>query len=283
VLTRFDRVQIVVADRSVVARQWGTLLDAEISGEDAVAALGARRTTLAVGASEVELLEPDGSGLVSEFMRTRRGLGPFGVGFQAPDVGAVSANLAARGIDFEADGQRLRVEGKALGLPELRLTIGPAESRERVGLMQRLYEVTYLVGDPAERCARFADVFGLDAEVFCPIDSENFGYRGALTLLHPDDLDRIEIIHPHDRTKTMGRFFDRKGDSLYMCYGETDRSTEVRDRALEHAPQGFTGPQEGDRPDNLFLHHTALGGLMMGVSRTTFAWSWSGRPERIEA
>jgi hypothetical protein len=39
----------------------------------------------------------------------------------------------------------------------------------------------------------------------------------------------------------------------------------------------------GDRGhlDGLWIHPTALHGMLMGVSRTTFAWSWSGHPELV--
>jgi hypothetical protein len=91
----------------------------------------------------------------------------------------------------------------------------------------------------------------------------------------------VEIIHPFDRNKTMGRFHAKWGDSLYMGYVESDRTDEIRRRALEHGPEDWTGPREGERPDNLFLHPRALGGVMLGVSRTTFAWTWSGAPESV--
>ena len=100
--------------------------------------------------------------------------------------------------------------------------------------------------------------------------------RGAVI-----ELDRVETIHPFDATKTMGRFFAKGGPCLYMCFAETDRPAEVRERALAHAADHWTGPRDGDRPDNQFLHPRALGGVMLGVSRTTWAWSWSGAPERI--
>ena len=34
--------------------------------------------------------------------------------------------------------------------------------------------------------------------------------------------------------------------------------------------------------DNLFLHPGALHGVMLGISRSSFAWTWSGCPERVE-
>lgn len=55
----------------------------------------------------------------------------------------------------------------------------------------------------------------------------------------------------------------------------------IRERLLEHAPRDWTGPRGGPRPDNLFIHPRALGGVMLGVSRTTHAWTWSGHPDRV--
>jgi hypothetical protein len=34
--------------------------------------------------------------------------------------------------------------------------------------------------------------------------------------------------------------------------------------------------------NTLFLHPSALGGPMLGLSRPTQAWQWSGHPERVE-
>jgi hypothetical protein len=51
---------------------------------------------------------------------------------------------------------------------------------------------------------------------------------------------------------------------------------------LEHAPDNWTGPRDGTA-DNLFIHPKALGGMMLGVSRATHAWTWSGHPERVVA
>ncbi len=79
----------------------------------------------------------------------------------------------------------------------------------------------------------------------------------------------------------MGRFFARCGPCLYMSYGEADDTGAVRARLLEHAPDDWTGRSDDENPDGLFIHPKALGGVMLGVSRTTFAWSWSGSPQRV--
>ena len=276
-----DRIQVVVSDRRPAAQAWSTLLDAAVLREDRVAALGCRRTVLGAGVSEVELLEAEGPGPVRD-----AGPGLFAAGFGTRDPDAVRSHLEKQGVALDAEGEQLFVAGEALGGPQgsqgLRVVVSPARKRERIGLLERLYEVTNLVADAGAWTKRFALLFGLDAGAFVPIRSEAFGYEGALTLFDPGDLDRIEIINPYERGKTMGRYFTRRGPSLYMCYGESDRSAEIRDRAREHAADGWTGPAEGGAPDNLFLHHTALAGVMMGLSRTTYAWTWSGSPDRVE-
>jgi hypothetical protein len=156
------------------------------------------------------------------------------------------------------------------------------ERRAPAGLLGRIYEATHLYLDHRRATRRIAQTFQLDRKCFVPIESEAYGYEGTLALFHPDRLDRIESITPVDRTKTMGRFFARQGPSLYMCYAEARDTRALRERLLEHAPKDWTGPREGT-PDNLFVHPHALHGVLLGVSRESVAWTWSGRPERVQA
>jgi hypothetical protein len=273
---RVDRIQLAVSDRAEATGAWERLLDAAVVREDRVAALACRRTVLAVGTSEVELLEADGSGPVADF-----GLGLFAAGFESDALEALRDHLEGRGVEATAEGEQLFVAPEAIGGFGLRVVLSPARERARQGLLSRLYEVTNLVADPGAATVHLADWLDLDPTAFVPIRSDQFGYEGDLTLFDPDALDRVEIIHPYDGTKTMGRFYQRRGPCLYMCYGESDRADEIRERARTHAPGDWTGPEDGT-VDNLFLHPRALAGVMMGVSRTTFAWTWSGSPDRVE-
>lgn len=277
---RVDRIQLAVHDRSAAASAWETLLDAAVLREDRVRSLACRRTVLAVGTSEVELLEADGDGPVAE-----AGRGLFAAGFASSELDALRTHLEARGVAATAEGEQLFIDTDGLGDFGLRVVLTPAPSEAEAqparGLLSRLYEVTNLVADPGPPAIHLADFLDLDPTAFVPIRSDEYGYEGTLTLFDPDALDRVEIIHPYDETKTMGRFFHRRGPSLYMCYGETDRADEIRDRARRYAPEDSTGPAEGP-VDNLFLHPNALGGVMLGVSRTTYAWTWSGSPDRVE-
>lgn len=277
---RIDRVQVVVVDVEDAAKRWGALTGAVPVREDTLRGASARRRVLALGESEVELLEPDGPGEAADFASGAGG-GLYAAGIAVPDVAALAMRLEAAGVALVRDGAQLLLSPEALGIPGLRLVISPRSERPRHGLARFLYEVTHLSDDAPAATARFASLFGLDARHFVPIRSTEFGYEGTLTLFAPDRLDRIEIIHPFDGAKTMGRFFAKRGPSLYMAYVESDETAILRSNAIAHAPKDWTGPREGAAPDNLFLHPRALGGMMLGVSRTTFAWTWSGHPDRV--
>jgi hypothetical protein len=272
-----DRIQLAVDDRPAAAAAWERLLGAAVVREDAIRSLACRRTVLAVGTSEVELLEADGAGPVE-----KAGLGLFAAGFATSDPKALREHLETRGVDATAEGDQLFIDSEALGGSGLRVVVSPFIERSRQGLLSRLYEVTNLVPDAGSWTIHFADLFDLDPTHFVPIRSEQYGYDGTLTLFREGELDRVEIIHPYDESKTMGRYHHRRGPCMYMCYGESDRADEIRERARTHAPDDWTGPN-GDAPvDNLFLHPGALHGVMLGISRSSFAWTWSGCPERVE-
>ena len=220
-------------------------------------------------------------GASAEFLKRTRG-GLFAAGFATPDPGALRAHFAARGVEVGAGGGQLFVRSGELGVPGLWTVLSPEVERESLGLLDRLYEVTLLSADWKDSAERIAAQFALDSRSFVPIHSAEYGYEGVLTLFHPGELDRIEVVTPLNPGKTMGRFFARRGPSLYMCYAESDDTAALRARLLEYAPTHWTGPREGVAPDNLFVHPTALCGLLLGVSRRSFAWTWSGSPERVE-
>lgn len=63
-----------------------------------------------------------------------------------------------------------------------------------------------------------------------------------------------------------------------MCFAEAGNLAAVADRVRD-AGGGITPVED----HTLFIHPQALGGVMLGLSRRTYAWTWSGRPERVEA
>lgn len=279
-ITRIDRMIVTSPRRNLAAEAWQRLVGAEIVREDRVAYLAATRTVLRVGASEIELLEPDGIGLAAQHVsRSRTAI--FAIGVAAADLGAAQASLDARAIHHVREGGQIWMSGEWTGVPALRVVLTQDERRPGAGLLQHVYEATHLHQDHRRSAQRIAETFQLDRKHFVPIRSEAYGYEGTLALFHPDRLDRIESITPSDRTKTMGRFFARQGTSLYMFYAEARDTRALRERLLEHAPKAWTGPREGT-PDNLFVHPQALHGVLLGVSRESVAWTWSGHPERVQ-
>ena len=87
-LERVDRVQLVVRDRQAAARTFAAVLGAEPVGESESAYLGARRTVLALGQSQVELCEPAGPGRALAHLE-RWGEGLMTAGFSVADVPAL--------------------------------------------------------------------------------------------------------------------------------------------------------------------------------------------------
>lgn len=269
-LTNIDRVQIVTADRTAVAQQWCTLLGAAHLRDDRVKTLGAARTVIRIGAAEVEFLQPDGTGTVADFMQeTGRG-GLFAAGFASNDLGATRAHLQSRGVAVAEENGQLFVPNTAVSGGGFRAVITPKGDGKRAGLMTRLHEVTFLTPDPQASAASLAETFQLSKENFGTAESDVFGFAGIHVNLSSAHSDDIETVKPTDPDKAMGRFFARRGSSLYMCFGESDNLEGVRALAMEHAPDDWTGPREGPLTHgSIFLHPKPLGGVMLGVRAAT--------------
>jgi len=277
-LDRVDRILVAARDADAVAARWCALLDAVVDRRVDEPALGSRKLVLRLGDAELEIHQPLGSGPVADHLE--HGAGPFAAGFAARDLSALLDHLDGQNVRTAALSEgRHFASAESLGIPGLRVVVSSLAEREPTGLLQNLYECTHLTNDADRSADDIARVFGLDASQFVPIESETYGYRGSLTLFDSNRLHRIETIHPYDRTKTMGRYFERFGPSLYMCYGEAADIAPIRERLKALAPDGWTGSDEDQ--NGLFVHPKATGSTMLGVSRTTWAWSWSGYPERI--
>jgi hypothetical protein len=283
-LTRIDRIQLAVPDQDKAAAGWVELLGAEPAGAQRIACLAARCSRYRLGRGWIELLEPDGAGPVADAV-ARRGGHLFAAGAAAADLDAVVAQLRNRGAEPLLEGGQAHLDPVASGIG-LRAVLSPDAALEPVGDVDFLYEVTLLVRDAPEAVGRCASLFGLDPSVFVPIESEQYGYAGSLTLFDRERLDRFEVITPNAAGNTMGRFFARAGESFYMAFAESAALAVIEERARESGG-GFTrvppDSGEGRAADTVFLHPPALGGMMLGLSRPTMAWQWSGHPERVEA
>jgi catechol 2,3-dioxygenase-like lactoylglutathione lyase family enzyme len=274
-LTSVDRVLVVVRDREAATDTWRDIFGAEKVGEARSRALNSHITTVQAGTSEFDLLEPAGDGPVAEFA-SRWGEGLFGAGFTTPSLLDAVRHLGSEVVKYAEEKDRIYIAGdQTSGMPTV-----ITEERERtpVGNIRHLYEVTNPVADWQDTAALYTRIFALDPVRFSPIKSDLYGYEGTLTLFDPPNrLDRIEVTQTWDG-KAMDRFFQRRGPGLYMCYVETD---DVMGLAERLKARGARFAQSEDRPPEtgLFIHPTALHGMLMGVSLTNYAWVWSGRPE----
>jgi len=278
-LKRVDRMQLAVRDRTMAADAFAEVLGAEKVQEDELRVFNAKRTVVQAGESEFELLEPVGDGPVASHLE-RWGEGIFAAGFSTDDPGALARRMDDRGIRFGEEGGQIFIEpDQTRGM---RTVITRSSEREPVGLISSLYEVTNIVENHEEAASFYADAFGLDASRFSPIKSEQWGYTGTLTLFDPPSrLDRIELTQITEPSLAMGRFFARRGPSIYMCYAETGNTGAIRERLEARGSRYTAGRENGG--GNLFVHPTALHGMLMGVSRANLAWTWSGRPELARA
>ena len=283
-LLEIDRYQLAVPDASPVVERWQRLLGAEVLSTDSLTLPGAKRTSLRVATGVVEILEADGKGAVADAIK-RRGAHLFSAGATCADLSQMTAHLKANSYPHAQEGKQLFVLGEDIGIPGLRLVISAHETRAKVGDLDFLYEATILAQNPAELTARFAHVFTLDAQEFVTIDSPRFGYSGTLTLFRQHLLHRFEVIAPLDKDKTMGRFFNKVGPCLYMGFAETANILKI-EQSLKEYGEGYTVDRPADRSesmpaDQLWIHPATLGGMMLGLSRPSMAWRWSGHPERV--
>ena len=279
-LTRVDRMQIAVHDRAAAEATFRDLLGAEKVREDTVALLNAARTVVQAGISKFELLQPNGDGLVRQHL-DRWGEGLFAAGFSTADLSALCARLSSKSVLWRDEGGQAFIEPSQT--PGMRMVLSQDAQRTPVGLITWLYEVTNIVDDHKAAAAFYAETFGLDASRFSPIASKDYGYKGHLTLFDPPArLDRIELSQITDPERAMGRFAALRGQSIYMCYAETDDVGAVIER-LERRNARFARRRDEQNPEGLFIHPKSLHGVLMGVSRTNLAWLWSGRPELARA
>jgi hypothetical protein len=285
VFTRVDRVQLAVADRRVAASGWIALLGAEHESDDRVSALGARRSTYRLGTGRVEILEPDGTGPVADAVSARGGH-LYAGGLTTSDMDSFLAHVRSRGVEPDVEGEQAHFDVAHTGGHGLRLVVSADHPGSATGAIDHFYEVTSLVLDAPGASAHYADLFGLDASSFTSITSPHYGYAGTLTLFDPDRLDRLEVIAPDRPATTMGRYFARFGESLYMAFAETDQIATIAARAAEIGAGVTVEPPENRQDERgahtMFIHPSSLGGMMLGLSRRDYAWRWSGRPEIAE-
>src|SRR6266851_1335417 len=279
-LKRVDRVQIAVANCHAAEEVVEEVFGGELVRRDTAATLCAQRSTMQAGSSLIELLEPDGTGPVQEFI-SKWGSGLFGAGFSVDDLDAAAHHLTKHGVTFEQSAGQLYLDsGATFGM---RTVISQHHERATTGAINWIYEITNVVADWKAAAERYSRMFALNPEKFSPIESKQFGYTGTLTLFDPPArLDRIEIAQITDGNLAMGRFHQRRGDSQYMFFVETDDVGALEQRLQARGSRFAAHTRDEAGLAELFIHPSAFLGVLIGVSRTEHAWTWSGDPSRAK-
>ncbi len=275
-LEQLEGVVLAVRDAEAATKRFGDIFGAqflEIRDSDV---WNARIAILACGTDLLRLAEPRGPGALQEFLDTNDE-GLFAAVFSSKKPDEIAKRLDERSIsNVSEDGMIFVDPSRTFGL---RTVISEHADREQVGIISFLYEVTHLVHDWQAASAFWTDAFGLEGMRFSPIKSDHYGYEGVLTLFDPPRLlDRVEVVHPYDTEKAMGKFFVKRGEGPYMFYTECHDTPELA-RRLDAVGARYAGNPTKDARTSIFIHPSATHGVLIGVSPKDQAWVWSGRPE----
>ena len=271
-LERCDRLAIAVPDRHIAAEAFAKIFDAMPVDDGFDPGFNANRLTLAWGQDQLELLDPAGDGPVEQFLREgKRGI--FAGGFSSADPAAVAAQAEGEGLRVQASGPDRYVvtpdDGGGTGI-----ILSARESRDRQGLNDKIWQITYVVDDLDDGVAKYSRIFGTGDLFTNRYTSDLYGYDGAITWFDAQPgglLDSLEFLEPTDPEKAVARFQRRGGPGIYMASVETDALPQIRERVSRDGP-GWDGTD-----DVLgFIHPLRLHGLLLAVVDSE---SWQKRRE----
>lgn len=282
-LKSVDRILVVVKDLDQAEKNYSLVLGATKVEDYESSYLNAKVRRMAIGVSEVEFCQPLGQGRAQKRL-DEKGEGLLYGGVSTPDLEKYAQHLSSNNINFAKEDGRLYHDGEAMyGLP-LVISQEPDTPRQRNdGPVEFLYELTVVLKSPWNEVAEhYSKVLGIDRKNEVGITFSRFGYDGTLLRFTPDKLDRIELSEAHDTDYPMGRYTAKHGDAFYMCYVQTDNLEQIVDTLLENKMKWTRRTTNPVERDGLWLHPSVTNGVLMGVSRTSLAWQWSGKPELVQ-
>ncbi len=272
-LERTDRLALAVKECAPAVETFARIFDTVMVDDRTDPAAGARRVTLQWGRDQIELFEPTGPGPVAGFIdEGRRGL--FAGGFSLADPAALAARLQREGVRVHEQGTD-------------RFTIFPADlngtgvilsktvEHDRVGLNDRIWQITYAVDALEPAIATYTRLFGLQDRFTNRYVSEGYGYDGAITWFDARDggpLDSLEYLYPTEPDKAVARFVRKGGNGIYMASIHTGDVAEIQRRVSSTGP----GWDAGLGDFGGFIHPLRLHGLLLGL--TTFKHWNAHRP-----
>lgn len=284
-LKRVDRILVAVNDLDQAEKNYQEILGAARIKDFKSDYLNANIRLMALGSSEVELCASSGEGPVQDHLENF-GEGLIRGGVTTDDLSVFRQYLKDHKVGcIEADG-RLYPEASDLYSLPLVVSSEPSSPNERVpGPVDFLYELTLVLRSNWQDVASaYVDRLGVKREGMVAINNSRFGYVGSLMMFDSQHqrLDRIELSEAHDEAFPMGRFSRKRGDALYMCYVETDNIADIIQRLDSRKHPWISRSGTSQERDGLWIPPSVLNGLLLGVSRTSHAWIWSGHPEKVQ-
>lgn len=282
-LKTVDRILVVVNDLDEAQQNYSNILGASPIHDYYSDFLTSDIRVMELGKSLVELVKPNGDGLAMKRLQ-RSGEGLLFGGVSVENLSLFSDHLQQKGINHsKADGRIYTTDDQLYGLPLVVSASKAQATGQENALTAFLYELTVVLKTEWAKVADdYSDYLGLDANRRVGITFPRFGYEGSLLMFNDEHLDRIELSEAHDPAYPMGRFSSKHGDSLYMCYVETNDLADVISRLERHGARYVRRTDTPVERDGLWVHPSALNGVLMGVSRKTLAWQWSGKPDRVQ-
>ena len=259
-LTDLDRIIVAARYRQPVVHTLRKMLGAEVVGRDHLSLWSAERTTLRVGVSEIEVLEPKGVGAVANFIG-RRGPGLFAVGFASADLEEFRAHLETQGVYFHERGRQIFLTSdKGVDLPGLNLVVTAAKKRAPAGLLERLCGATLLhrAVEPGEALLR---ILGVHSSRRSKVRQAIPGFTGTAIRLGEGLTSHLAILAPWGNATPIGQFFYRYGSGIYLASAMSEKLAAIRERLGSNADAAPARSAEGP----LLIPSRLLGGARLAV------------------
>lgn len=278
-----DRILVAVNSLDEAEANYRNILGATVVKDYASDFLKAQVRVMAIGNSWVELCQPTTAGVTQDRL-TKSGEGLLFGGASAPNMVQFTQHLNTKGIEYTSADNRTYIDGGLLyGMPLVVSNPQPRDPAAALTPVEFLYELTVVLKSSWPKVAdAYTDLFGLNVDDRVGITFSRFGYDGTLLKFSNDRLDRIELAEAHDTAYPMGRFTAKHGDGLYMCYVQTNDLADIISRLEKHGCRWTRRTETPVERDGLWIHPSALNGVLFGVSRTSLAWGWSGKPEQVQ-
>ena len=292
-----DRIALAVKDRKEAAKTYERFFDAKVIDDVDDKLLGARRLTMQWGRDIIELLEPTGdSGPVGEFLREGK-RGVFFGGYSLAEPAKLAAHLENQGIKVHEQGA-----DRFVVLPRdiygTGLILSKSVERERVGLMDSIFQVTYVVKNQLEAKEKYTKIFKLEDRYTRFVASQRYGYMQCNIWLDPQfkntktdgRIDGIEILEgvPYkdpvnsrlgpdniEESQAVVRFTERNGEGIYLICVITDDAREIIQRIMPSSQRPL------DHAFRDFIHPRHLHGLFLMIT-TYDVWNQPKPPQPIQ-